>query len=219
MKTAKILIVDDDRNILSTLRQALESEDYEVDEADSGKTALALLETGAYDCVLLDLRLPDIDGLELLRRKKPGGVVMITAHGTIENAVEAMKLGCVDYLRKPFDLATVRHAVSEVLGRKDLSREQAAQYDSLIQVAKLEVQERHFRKAIEKVKKALELKPESTDAYNILGALQEVMDELPLAIEAYRTALRLDPNNSDARENLDRLRNLDAEKGLKLRFK
>lgn len=218
MDRAKILIVDDDRNILLTLRKALESLEYEISEADSGTAAGDLLSSNTFDCILLDLRLPDIDGMEILRRYNPKNVIMITAHGTIENAVEAMKLGCVDYLRKPFDLDVVRDLVRQVLERKNLSFEQGIKFETLLQVAKLDVQDRHFRVAIDKVKQALEIRPDSSEAYNILGVLHEVLGELPLAVKAYQTALELDRNNDSARENLERMRSLDDSAGLKLRF-
>jgi DNA-binding NtrC family response regulator len=218
MDKAKILIVDDDRNILLTLRKALEPLEYDIEEADNGNRAAELLAANAYDCVLLDLRLPDLDGMELLRQFNPQNVIMITAHGTIQNAVEAMKLGCVDFLAKPFDLETVRSTIQKVLERKHISFEQNIQYESIIQLAKLDVQNRHYRNAIEKVRHALELKPDSSDAYNILGVLHEVLGELAPALSAYQTALKLDPNNDSARENLTRMRDADGSGGLKLRF-
>ena len=218
MEQARILIVDDDKNILQTLHRALEVFDYQIDEADTGKLAVDKITSGSYDCILLDLRLPDIDGMEIIRRHNLKNVIMITAHGTIENAVEAMKLGCVDYLRKPFDIEVVREAVRLLLERKNLAWEQEMQYESLIQVAKMEVQERHFRKAIDIAKQALEIRPDSADAYNILGVLHEVLGEASLAVTAYQTALKLNPKDESARDNLTRMRNLDEESGLKLRF-
>lgn len=218
MKKARILIVDDDKNILITLHKALEMFEYDIDEAETGNAACAMLENNTYDCILLDLRLQDIDGLEILRRYNPENVIMITAHGTIDNAVEAMKLGCVDYLRKPFDLDLVRNSVRQVLERKHLAFKQVMEFESLIQVAKLHVQNRQFRKAIETVKHALEIRPDSSEAYNILGVLHEVLDELPLAVTAYQTAIRLNPENDSAKDNLARMRNLDHSSGLKLDF-
>lgn len=216
MDKAKILIVDDDDSIRATLRRALDV--YDITDVGSGTEAIAMLKNQSFDCVLLDLRLPDLDGMEILREYGPRNVIMITAHGTIENAVEAMKLGCVDYLRKPFDLSVVREQVLQVLERRDLDQEQELKYEGLIQLAKIEVQDRHFRAAIDKVKQALVFRPDSADAYNILGVLHEVLGELPLAINAYQTAIKLDQDNDSARDNLDRLRDLNLDAGLKLRF-
>lgn len=218
MDRAKILIVDDDKNILITLRKALEMYEYDISVADSGKAACRLIESKEFDCILLDLRLPDIDGMEIIRRYTLKNVIMITAHGTLENAVEAMKLGCVDYLRKPFDLEVVREQVRQLLERRSLSYEQGIHYESLMQVAKLYVQDHHYSKAIEKVKEALEVKPDSSDAYNTLGVLYEVLGEMSMALKAYQTSISIDPNNDLAADNLKRIRGLDDSLGLKLRF-
>lgn len=214
MNKPSILIVDDEQSIVTTLHKALEVFEYEIDEAMNGTTACEKISAKAYDCILLDLRLPDMDGMEILRHCKPQNVIMITAHGTVDNAVEAMKLGCVDYIQKPFDLERIRATVQQVLDRKNLSYEHGMMYESLIQLAKLDIQNRHYRKAIETVNKALEVKPESAEAYNTLGVLYEILDDLPKALSSYQTALKLDPNIASAKDNLARLRGLEVNKGL-----
>lgn len=216
MSRARILIVDDERNILTTLRKALETFEYDIEEVETGNEACEKLSSGAYDCVLLDMRLPDVDGLEILKKYSPSNVILITAHGTIENAVEAMKLGCVDFIRKPFDLSTVRDAVRAVLLRKQVAFEQVLQYESYLEAAKLEVAHRQYRKAIDQITKALELKPDMAEAYNFLGVMHEILGDLNKAMKAYRTASNLDPNYSPARENIDRVLNLDSEAGIVL---
>lgn len=214
MNIAKILIVDDEKNILLTLRKALEMFEYEIDEADTGSVACEKIAAKQYDCILLDMRLPDTDGLEILRKLAPQNVIMITAHGTIDNAVEAMKLGCVDFIRKPFDLQTVRDAVRTVLKRKEIAFEQVLEYESLIEAAKLEVSQRHYSRAMELVDKALENKPESAEAFNFMGVLHEILGDLPLATKAYQTAQKLDPAYKPASENLSRIRDLDSKSGI-----
>lgn len=218
MDKPSILIVDDDHAILTTLRKALETFAYAIDTADTGSLACKMIERNSYDCFLLDLRLPDLDGLEILRRYNLRNVIMITAHGNVENAVSAMKLGCVDYLSKPFDLDVIRATVNNVLMRKNLAYEQGLQYESLLELTKLDIQNRQYTQAIGKIKQALEIKPNSSEAYNLLGALHEVMDDLNLALTAYKQALNIDPSNDYARENLNRLRDLDNSRGIKLGF-
>lgn len=214
MSKARILIVDDEKNILSTLRKALELYEYEIDEAGDGTKACELIRQNHYDCILLDMRLPDIDGLEILRRLSPPNVIMITAHGTVDNAVEAMKLGCADFIRKPFDLDTVREAVRLILDRKHMSYEQEIKYESLMQLAKLEVASRNYSKAREKVLAALETKPDSPEAYNYLGAMEEILGNLSHALKAYQTAHSLDPSYEPANDNLNRIRSLDNAIGI-----
>lgn len=218
MKHAKLLIVDDEKNILATLEKAFDGYEYLIDLADNGKRACELISQTEYDCILLDMRLPDISGMEVLERCKPQNVIIITAHGTIENAVEAMKLGCVDYLRKPFDLDKVRQIVEQVLQRKEIAFSNHLEYEATIERAKLQIQNRKFSTAIETIHQALQMSPDSAGAYTILGVLYEVMDDIPKAIAAYHTAIKLDPANESARDNLNRLRNLDLNSSLKLGY-
>ncbi len=117
--SARILVVDDDRAVRYTLQETLSTVDAVVDVAEDGRAALARLQEHAYDLVLTDLRMPGVDGMEVLRaarsRERPPEVVMITAHGSERAAVEAMKLGARDYFRKPFDVDEVLAVVARVL--------------------------------------------------------------------------------------------------------
>jgi DNA-binding NtrC family response regulator len=119
---ARVLVVDDDPGLRYTLREILEAEGLEVDEAEDGEAALERLEAAPAALVVTDLRMPRMDGMALLRRlvaRAPAPrVVLVTAHGSERQAVEAMKAGAWDYFRKPFDteelLAVVRRAVEAV---------------------------------------------------------------------------------------------------------
>ena len=119
MSDRSVLIVDDEKNIRLTLALALEKLNIPVDTAVNGEEALQKLAEKSYGLMLLDLRMPGIDGLEVLRRvpeiRPEVKVVIITAWGSIEAAVEAMKLGAVDFLQKPFDAQDVRELVSSLL--------------------------------------------------------------------------------------------------------
>ncbi|MBI5514187.1 MAG: sigma-54-dependent Fis family transcriptional regulator [Deltaproteobacteria bacterium] len=103
---AKILVVDDLRNMRATLAIMLRGSGHEVDEAGDGATAIQLSETGTYDLVLTDLKMSGADGIDVLRRVREASplteVIVMTAYGTIESAVEAMRLGAYDYIQKPF---------------------------------------------------------------------------------------------------------------------
>jgi two-component system response regulator HydG len=102
----KILVVDDQRNMRTTLGMMLRGAGYDVDEASDGAQGTELGSKGAFDVVLTDLRMGSVDGIEVLRvikQKSPmTEVVVMTAYGTIESAVEAMRLGAYDYIQKPF---------------------------------------------------------------------------------------------------------------------
>lgn len=118
---AKLLIVDDEKSIRDALRDILEYEEYEVDEAKDGEEGLEMVLKTQYDVALCDIKMPKLDGLEMLLKAKEEGVmtqfVMISAFGNVENAVEATKRGAYDFITKPPDLnrllVTVRNAIEK----------------------------------------------------------------------------------------------------------
>ena len=116
-----ILIVDDEVPILNSLSKILEDEGYEVTVAKSGAEALKLMTTEPPDLLLLDIWMPEMDGLETLRRAREQAprlpMMMMSGHGSIETAVKAIKLGAYDYIEKPLSLENVtlrvRHALDQ----------------------------------------------------------------------------------------------------------
>ncbi len=124
---ARILIVDDDPAINDGCGQVLTRQGYEVSQAESGSRAWSLVDQYDFDLILLDLKLPDINGLDLLRRIRSRDtmvpVVMITAYGTVQNAVEAMRMGADDFLPKPFEPDELRFVVQRTLKTRQLALE------------------------------------------------------------------------------------------------
>lgn len=124
---SKVLVIDDEKAIRRSLRDILEYEKFLVDEAQDGKEGLAKLEANTYDLVLCDIKMPGLDGLELLEKAQEKGIeaplIMISGHGTIETAVEAVKKGAYDFIQKPFDLNRLLVSVRNALDKKSLSTE------------------------------------------------------------------------------------------------
>ena len=208
MKEKSILIVDDEKNILLTLSQSLEALQVEIDTAANGEEALAKLKEKEFDLILLDIRMPGMDGMEVLRRvreiRPDIRMIMISAYGTIELAVEAMKLGAVDFIPKPFSPQEIRDMVSRVLDREKLDEQKVADYGSAIELAKRSITDRHFDAAIEHVRKAIFLDPSRPEAFNLLGALMELRGDRVEAQKNYRAALSLDASYAPAIRNLER---------------
>ncbi|MFH1539379.1 MAG: sigma-54 dependent transcriptional regulator, partial [bacterium] len=126
----QILVIDDKQSIVEVLETALAREGFEVGSCNTGAEAMDAVREGAYDLVLCDVRLPDMDGTEILRavkeRQPHAAVIMITAYGSIENAIECMKLGADDYLTKPFNLEEMNEVVKKALEKVRLVRENIA---------------------------------------------------------------------------------------------
>jgi DNA-binding response OmpR family regulator len=209
MEPKKILIVDDEKNIRLTLSQALETLGMAVQTAVDGEEALQKLQDSDFSLVLLDLKLPGMDGLEVLRRIRESRpktrVIMITAHGTIDYAVEAMKLGAVDFLRKPFSPNEIRRLVSQVLERQDQEGEGLPGYQSLIDEARRRIREGGLESAWEFTRRAVAADPARAEAYNLLGALMEIKHDRLEAQKFYRAALEIDPTYLPAGGNLERI--------------
>lgn len=124
---SKILIIDDEKVIRATLREILEYEKYTVTEAQDGEEGLAKLQEDDYDLVLCDVKMPKMDGIEVLEKakelEKSPQFIMISAHGSIETAVEATKKGAFDFIPKPPDLNRLLLTVRNALEKKELVTE------------------------------------------------------------------------------------------------
>ncbi len=124
---ASILVVDDEPKIRHILKIMLGFKGHEVQEASDGEQALSMINNGAYDLVITDIRMPRLDGLELLdeiqKMEIPCPVIFITAFATVDTAVEAMKKGAVDYITKPFEENRIILTVEKALGISELLKE------------------------------------------------------------------------------------------------
>ncbi len=127
MKRYNILLIDDDESLRKVISHNLISEGYRVTSASDGREGISLFKNGEFDLVVTDLKMPDLDGMEVLREVKRLNrdtlVIMITAYGTIEKAVEALKAGAYDYITKPFNRDEIKIAVEKALQVKRLEEE------------------------------------------------------------------------------------------------
>jgi DNA-binding NtrC family response regulator len=191
-----ILIVDDEPNVRLMLQTTLESVGYHAAQAEDGEAALKLVEASRCDLILLDLQMPRMGGIELLRRLRAAGnpipVVFLTAHGSIPDAVEAMKLGAIDFLTKPITPDALRRVVAEVIARDVTEPSQSAP------------------PAPESATQAKQI------AYDLARAKRFInCGQFEEAEPLLREIMKLDPNLSEAHEILDRLKHLkdDAARG------
>ncbi|MBK8080994.1 MAG: sigma-54-dependent Fis family transcriptional regulator [Saprospiraceae bacterium] len=157
---AKILIVDDDKSIRKTLRDILEFEKYEIDEATDGLDCMVKIKQNKFDVIILDVKMPRMDGMEAIEKMQnlcPGlPVIMISGHGNIDTAVEAVKKGAFDYIQKPPDLnrllITLRNAIdkSSLISEKKVlqRRVTGSRIQEMIGVSE---EMTHIKETIEKV--------------------------------------------------------------------
>jgi DNA-binding NtrC family response regulator len=208
MDDRTILIVDDEPNIRLTLAQTLEGLGAEVLTAVNGEDALRVVAERSVEVLLLDLKMPGMGGMEVLRRIASEApttrVVIITAHGSVSGAVEAMKLGAADFLQKPFSLDEVRSMVNDVLSREAATFSDAETYEDALSLAKKAINARRFDVAEESARRAIGMEASRPDGFNLLGAIVEVRGDRRAAQRLYRVALDLDPTYRAAADNLSR---------------
>jgi DNA-binding NtrC family response regulator len=138
---AKVLVIDDEQSIRNTLREILEYEKFTVKDAADGMIALEMIDKEDFDAILCDIKMPKMDGIEVLEKildKVDTPVIMISGHGTIETAVEAIKMGAFDYIAKPLDLnrllVTIRNAMDKsslITETKKLKRKVSKTYEMI----------------------------------------------------------------------------------------
>lgn len=123
----RILVIDDEKPIRRALREILEYEKFEVDEAEDGPSGLEKARSGEFDVILCDIKMPKMDGIELLENVQKEGIdspmVMISGHGNIETAVEAIKKGAFDFIQKPLDLNRILVTIRNAMDRVELVQE------------------------------------------------------------------------------------------------
>lgn len=124
---SKILLIEDDSKIRTILKEILQEKNHDVEEAGDGQEGFKKLEQGIYDLCICDIKMPKMDGLEVLDRTREAGIltnfVVISAHGNIDIAVEAVKKGAFDFLQKPFDLGRLEITLRNALDKTTLIKE------------------------------------------------------------------------------------------------
>ncbi len=124
MSREKVLLVDDEKDFLSALSERMQVRGMDVATATTGQQAIEMVTEDSYDAIVLDLQLPDIDGLETLKAIKAthpdAQIILLTGHATVEKGIEAMKIGATDFLEKPADLKTLTKKIADAKEKKML---------------------------------------------------------------------------------------------------
>ncbi len=210
-KDASILVVDDERNVRLMYRAALEQM-FRVEEAESATKALELMAAHRYDVGILDLRMPEMTGLELLERMNQLGyttpVVIITAYADVPNAVSAMKCGAIDFLQKPITPEQLRTIVKDILVRHAVDERKSPEphdFDYFLRCAKRAINLRDFPAARRNLVSALEINPDSPQALNLAGVMFEMREEYDQARRYYGRAIKVNKDFEPAQSNMRRI--------------
>jgi DNA-binding response OmpR family regulator len=213
MQAARILVVDDDQNIRTMVRTCLEKAGYNVELAVHGADALEFIHRAWVDLVLLDLAMPIMDGMTalaeiraLFERKRPRVVVM-TAHGSVKTAIEALRLGASDFLEKPFMPDDLRQSVASVLHADSLKHVVPAGggYGEVLDRVRNALRAGEFREAEKNLMTAGLITDEDPAFLNLAGLLHESHGRMDSAWKFYQKATAKSPAYVPAQENLKRL--------------
>jgi len=210
-----ILIVDDEPNVRLSYRMALETEGYVVNEANCGAKALDELEASKFDLAILDMRMPEMDGLALLAEMRKRGYatpsIIVTAYGDVPHAVQAMKLGAIDFLQKPLTPESLRKIVTDLLERhaptpadQHALKPPADDFDTHVVTAKRLLNLQDFAGAKRHLVRAMELDG-NAEAFNLAGVLFEMQEDYERAKKYYGHAIKLDKRYEPAQQNMRRL--------------
>jgi DNA-binding response OmpR family regulator len=207
-----ILIAEDERSIRSLLRTYLESEGYAVREAAGGAEALEAIAQEVPDVVLLDLSMPPPQGMDVLRRirqskaARPPAVVILTAYGSVKLAVEAMKLGALDFLEKPADPDVLLETLARIRKERDLVQDMHPEtYDVLLARARQALTDGDLARAEGLLLRAGALGEKDPAYHNLLGMLTELREDFSAARRHYGKAISLKGTFAPAQQNMRRI--------------
>ncbi|MEA3208619.1 MAG: hypothetical protein QOE70_1676 [Chthoniobacter sp.] len=209
----RILVVDDEPNVRLNYRMTLETEGFTVLEADCGASALDQFGKNHFDLAILDLRMPEMDGLDLLAEMRKRGLntptVIITAYGDIPHAVRAMKLGAIDFLKKPMTPESLRKMVENVFARhapeSGASGPKRDDFDYHIVAAQRLLNLQDFPRAREHLLRALELNDHSAEGLSLTGVFFEMLEDYDRAKKYYGLAIKADKHYEPAQQNMRRI--------------
>jgi DNA-binding response OmpR family regulator len=216
MNRKRILVADDEPNIQSMVRFCLSTEGYEVDLAADGRAALDSLHRLPPNLLLLDLAMPIMDGMAVLReladqRAIPEvRVVVMTAHGSVKTAVQAVRLGASDFLEKPFRPEDLRLSVASVLDESThAAQDRAEDYDGVLAQVRQFLRAGRLDAAEGELMRAGTITDIDPSFLNLAGVIHEAHGRRSSAKRFYEKALVSDPTYEPAKQNINRLRTIE----------
>lgn len=217
-ESKRILIVDDDANIQRVVRACLEGDGYQIQQATDGAAALELIGDHDPDLVLLDLSMPVLDGMSVLAeigsslRQPLPRVIVMTAHGSVRTAIQAVRLGAADFVEKPFTPAELRQSVASVLGDAAIdSAGGQAGASQVLSAVRDALRRGKFYTAQAALTKAAAISDNDPHYLNLVGVLHEAHGRPSMARNFYQKAIAMDATNAAALVNLKRLDEIEQK--------
>lgn len=184
----RALVVDDTKNIRLLLTTCLELMGYEVITASNGEEALEMFKNNTFDLVMLDIKMPEISGTEVLRRIRRMGieipVIIMTAFATVKNAVECTRLGAVAYLQKPFTAEKVKNTLHQFENHNECCSVLEACFNKSNEL----IENGNYDEALSILKKALAIEPNCAQCYNLIGKIHELKGNIKDAEKFYKAS-------------------------------
>jgi DNA-binding response OmpR family regulator len=215
MSSPTILVVDDEANIRTSVRMCLEGAGYVVRQASNGSEAMEQITRNPPDLMLLDLAMPVMDGMTVLTEMRnlwasfPTRVVVVTAHGSVKTAIQAIRLGASDFLEKPFIPEDLRLSVASVLGETPVNRGSGGEdYAQVLEHVRQALRAGRFREAERALMKAGTITDDDPAFLNLAGVLHESHGRADSARRFYERSMARDRQYQPAQENLLRLADL-----------
>jgi len=213
----RILVVDDDVNIQRVVRVCLESAGYQVQQAADGAAALELLGDYTPDAMLLDLSMPILDGMSVLAEMRTSlppplpRVIVMTAHGSVRTAIQAVRLGSADFVEKPFTPAELRQSVASVLGDPLDAPNGHPPASDMLHAVREALRRGKFYTAEAALTKAAAISDNDPHYLNLVGVLHEAHGRPSMARNFYQKAIAMDATNAAALVNLKRLDEIEQK--------
>jgi DNA-binding response OmpR family regulator len=215
MRQASILIADDEPRIRFMVRSTLSDGQYQIEEAGNGIEVLEAVQKNPPDLIILDLAMPAMDGmtalteLQLVDRQRPIRVIVMTAHGSVQTAIKALRLGASDFIEKPFVPEDLRLSVASVLEDTPHWLMEAGEgYDQVLQQIRKALRERRFAAAESLLMKAGAIADDDPGFLNLAGVLHESHGRVNSALRFYERAAMKEIGGGPAHDNITRLEEL-----------
>lgn len=217
MDKKKLLIIDNERSIKKIIRKSLDLDYFDIKQVLSGEDGIKKIKSFNYDLIILNLNVPDIKGVQLLKQIRDEDsfipILITTNFMSVDDAVKVVKLGAIDYLKKPFNLKEIKIQIKKILDREEVGSDDINDYKTILIKAKSAIQERDLFYAENILRNANIVDNNRPETFNLLGIIAEFRGDSKQAMKMYRAALDIDPTYKPAQENLERSSDLKNHPG------